>query len=215
MRVCVAYIYPMVNLRTYFPLALRFSETYQEFPPGFDHELHVICNGRTPTDNEIRMFNGIPAKIGFHDNSGWDIGAFQSFAESNQCDLMVCLGAHAHFYRPNWLKAMVDAFVNWGPGLYGCACYSSPRDHVRTTLFWCPPEIIRSYPYTVGSSRSSRYEFEHGKNSITRHVQKHGLPCMMVTWKGCFPFERWHDNAPDRNEVLVRDQHLHAPDSRW
>ena len=36
-----------------------------------------------------------------------------------------------------------------------------------------------------------------------------GLPCVMVTWKGIYPFDQWHDHAPGPDDVLVRDQHCH------
>lgn len=126
---------------------------------------------------------------------------------------MVCLGAHSHFHRAGWLHQMAEAFIQNGPGLYGSAAYLTPNWHVRTTCFWCPPELLRSYPAYAGSSRGSRYEFEHGNTSFTRHVLGLGFPCFMVTWEGCWPFDQWQDHGPDLNQILVRDQHIHEPHS--
>lgn len=95
------------------------------------------------------------------------------------------------------------------PNLYGCWAYLSPNWHVRTTCFWCHPELVRSYPKYIGSSKKDRYEFEHGGGSFTRHVIKLGLEAMMVTRKGIFPFNQWRDHAPGPDDSLVLDQWTH------
>lgn len=218
MKIAIAYIYPVIQIRKFYPLAQRFAQTYQRFPAGLDHQLTVLCNGREASRNEISMFDGSPVEFFPNNNAGWDIGGFQKFAEVSEADLLVCLGSFAHFHRSGWLKAMADAWLEYGPGLFGCAAYLAPDWHVRTTSFWCPPDLIRSYPAYIGSSRTSRYEFEFGKTSFTRHVLKLGFPCVMVTWRGCFPFRQWGTNpyimnsegAPTASEILVRDQHIHT-----
>lgn len=209
MKVAVAYCFPLVQIRKYFPAAKLFADTYRKCPPGYEHDLYVLCNGREASSNEKAVFDGITTRFLNYDNSGWDIGAFQRFGDIVQCDLLVCLGAHIHFHRAGWLAKMVEAVLEVGPGLYGCSGYLSPDFHVRTTSFWCEPELLRSYPAYVGSSRASRYEFEHGKTSFTRHVLKMGFPCTIVTWQARYPFDQWHEHAPDRNTILVRDQHIH------
>jgi hypothetical protein len=209
MRVAVGYVYPLVLPRTYYAAAQRFARTYRQFPPDYEHELHILANGRQPAQNEVALFNGLSSHIHAYDNSGWDIGAFQRFAETVNCDLMVCLGANCHFYRRGWLKAMVDAVCECGPGLFGCAAYMGDMIHVRTTTFWFPPELLQSYPAYIGTSRASRYEFEHGKTSFTHHVLNLEFPCVMATWEGNYAYPDWHDHAPDANQILVRDQHIH------
>jgi hypothetical protein len=210
LKVSIAYVYPLNNVRKYFPAAMKFAETYQQFPAGYEHELFILCNGRDPSTNEMRIFDHVPAQIITYDNVGWDIGAFQKFADITDADLLVCFGAHIHFHRPGWLQVIAEAYLNYGPGLYGCAAYHTPNWHVRTTAFWFPPQLLRSYPDYVGSARASRYEFEHGNTSFTRHVLKLGFPCTVVTWNGCFPFDEINDHAPDFRGILVRDQHIHA-----
>lgn len=210
MKVLVVYIYPQVKTRIYFPLAERFAATWQSHPPGHEHELLVILNGGDAAEVMKRPFAGMACRFMVHDNLGWDIGAYQRVAQYLPCDLLVCLGAPAHFYRPGWLARMVDGFVNYGPGLYGCTAYQGPLTHVRTTLFWCPPMLLNSYPWLIGNSKASRYEFEHGKNSFTQHTLKAGFPCVMSTWTGDYLYGNWHDHAPTKDEILVRDQHIHA-----
>jgi hypothetical protein len=209
MNLAVVYCYPLVKSGTYYPLAQRFCDTWRKFPPHIAHSLHVITNGGPSHETDRRPFAGIPAEFHARNNFGWDIGAYQWAAENISADLMVFLGAPVHFHRAGWLERMVDAYVNNGIGLYGCWAYLSPNWHVRTTCFWCHPELLRSYPFVVGSDKRSRYTFEHGNQSFTRHILSAGLECVMVTWDGCFPFEDWHDHAPMGKQSLVFDQFTH------
>ena len=213
MKVAIAYCYPQVNLRSYFPLASRFMDTYRKFPAGEAHELHVICNGGEPGSAYRAPFKGTSSAFHVRDNTGWDIGSYQWAAENIPCDLLVCLGAPVHFHRSGWLVRMVESYLNNAPCLCGCWAYLHPNWHVRTTAFWTDPNIIRSYPYVIGSARSSRYDFEHGKNSITRHVLKADMDCIMVSWKGEFGLKQWSNHAPGTSDSLVHDQFVHNPGS--
>ena len=209
MNVAIAYCFPQVKQGTYYPLARRFADTWRQYPPGKEpYSLYVIGNGGPVPTHAAAMFEQ-GAKLLYHTNVGWDIGAFQYAAETIECDLLVCLGAPVHFHRFLWLDRMVAAYIENGPALYGCWAYLSPNWHVRTTCFWCPPELLKSYPYEVGSTKQSRYEFEHGNNSFTRHVLKAGFPCIMVTRDGWYPFEQWETHAPGVEQSLVLDQHIH------
>jgi hypothetical protein len=205
MTTAVCYVYPQIDSRRYFPLAKRFAGTWRQFP---GHSLHLLCNGSAPHPSDLVPFQGIPYEAHTCSNLGWDCVAFQWAAESIPCDLLVCLGAPVHFYHPLWLDRMVEEYLNHGPALYGCSAYLSPNWHVRTTAFWCPPILIQSYPYQITSSRASRYDFEHGAHSLTRHAMAAGFETLMVTWRGVFPFSSWQNNAPTRDEILVRDQHI-------
>jgi hypothetical protein len=138
-----------------------------------------------------------------HNNVGQDIGAFQAFSEVADCDLLVCLGAPVHFRRAGWLDRIVQAYEDNGPGLYGAWAFHQPMSHVRTTAFWCPPELLKSYPYQV--INESRYEFEHGHRSIHQYTKSIGLNTYMVTWNGCWEEKDWHHVTLD--ECLLLDQH--------
>jgi hypothetical protein len=208
-NVAVVYCYPLVKMGVYYPLAKRFADTWRLHPPRMAHELHVVCNGGPASGLDRKPFDGIQAEFHNRGNFGWDIGAFQLAAEVVKADLIVFLGANVHFHKDNWLERMSDAYVENGPNLYGCWAYLSPNWHVRTTCFWCAPELLSSYPIIVGSDRGSRYQFEHGDKSFTRHVLSAGLEAIMVTWAGWFPFSQWQDHAPGVDQSLVLDQHTH------
>lgn len=211
MNVAVVYVYPMVNVRTYFPLAKRFAATYRLAEAGEPHALHVMANGADPQPADQSPFAGLSCTWHTHSNIGWDIGAFQWAAENIPCDLLVCLGAPVHFWRSGWLARMVESYLENGPAYYGCWGYTSPALHLRTSVFWLPPQLLQSYPVTVSSSKRSRYDFEHGRStSMTNHTLKSGLECYMVTWSGIFTHEEWEANiGPDLQESLVYDQHTH------
>jgi len=210
-NVAVVYVWPQLKVNQYYPLALRFAQTWLRFPPGSeDHTLYIIGNGGEVPMLARAPFAPIPGcQFREHDNTGWDIGAFQSASETIPGDLLVCLGAPVHFHHSGWLDRMVDSYLVHGPALYGCWAYLSPNWHVRTTAFWCPPELLNAYPYTIGSGRKSRYEFEHGGNSFTRFVLGAGFDCNLVTWDGVYPFDQWHDHNPGPDHSLVHDQHIH------
>lgn len=208
MKIAVVYCYPMVNARIYYGLAQRFAESWKQFPPRSEHELHVIANGQNPTGLDMQPFNGMACSWHVHNNMGWDIGAYQMAADKIPCDLMVCLGAPCHFYREGWFERIVDSYLNQGPALFGSTCYGVPL-HVRTTCFWFPPILLQGYPFYIGSLRTSRYDFEHGKNSFTRHTLNSRLPCVMVTFDGEFIHPNWGPHSPNHTNILVRDQHIH------
>ena len=203
LKIVVGYVHPTVNLATYQPMAKRFVSTYLDHPPGsYPHELYVLVNGfKYPALDSV--FSPLPVKYLVHDNTGKDIGAFMMAAETIPCDLLICLGSPVHFHRAGWLDWIVEAYLNNGPGVYGAWAFHQPVTHIRTTAFWMPPEILNNYPRYIDNSQ--RYEFEHGRESITLWAQKVGYPTLQVTWNGVFGPEQWHYLGKD--ETLLLDQH--------
>lgn len=205
MKVVVAYVYPDLDLATYQPMARRFVDSYMDYPSGgYDHELHILVNGGI-TNNAAykRLFHPLACSFMMHNNQGKDIGAFQKAAATIPCDLLVCLGAGIHFRRAGWLDRIVQVYEGYGPAFYGCWGFHQPSVHIRTTAFWCAPQLLNSYPYVVHND--ARYEFEHGSRSIVNHVSQIGLMNYMVTWDGCYPVEQWHHVEND--QCLLLDQH--------
>lgn len=207
MKVAIIYIFPVVEAQVYVPKARRFAATYMENPPGdSDHQLYVVTNGGEISKSYRRIFEPIPCHHISHNNVGKDIGAYQVCAENIACDLMICLGANIHFWKAGWLDRIVNAYLENGPALYGCWAFHNPSTHVRTTAFWLPPELLRSYPYIVGNDQ--RYEFEHGENSIVNHATKMNFPSYMVTWGGVYAKNQWHH--VEREECLFFDNHCES-----
>lgn len=206
MKVALIYVHPTAKAPTYVPLAKRFVQSYMKNPPGeTEHDIHVVINGSIQAGDWSRyLFNPLPCQFMQHNNYGKDIGAYQSAADVLDCDLMVCMGAPIHFHRPGWLDRIVMAYYENGPGLYGAWGFHHPLPHLRTTVFWCPPELLNAYPHRVDDN--FRYAFEHGPDSITLWSQKQGFEPMMVTWAGTYPMDAWRPIS--KEESLMVDQHM-------
>lgn len=204
MKVAIAYVFPTVNPAVYEAAAARFRESYMVHPPGeAAHQLAVVVNGPPMNRRQRDLFNPLAVDFIPHSNIGRDIGAFQLCADVLDCDLLVCLGSNIHFRKAGWLDHILRSFYYHGPAMYGCWAFHEPIDHIRTTAFWMPRELLRSYPYAVGDPQ--RYEFEHGHNSILNHVRSLGYDDYMVTWDGTFGPKEWH-HVPNE-KCLMLDQH--------
>ena len=185
-------------------MARRFANAYCDNPPGLsEHELIVVVNGGGKiTPRQERLFDPLVPTFLYHDNSGKDIGAFRMAARTIPADLMIFLGGPVRPARAGWLDRIVRVYEDCGPALFGNFCFHEPVTHVRTTVWWCPPEIVNSH--TLPIHNDLRYEFEHGTRSITRHTQQLGFPVLQVTWKQVCPVEHWHYLANE--ECLFLDQ---------
>lgn len=212
MITALTYVFPVTDILKYRPLARRFVETYMAHPPGEkDHQIYILVNGGVPARlaEYQKVFSPLVCRFIFHNNVGYDLGAFAKAATTIECDLMVCIGSPVYFHRAGWLDRIIQVYERYGPGMYGCWGFKEPALHLRTTIFWMPPELLNSYPYTINTE--SRYEIEHGKHSLTMFTKSLGLSPFMVTWDGCYPEKDWHH--VERAKSLVIDQHLdlHQP----
>ena len=154
-KITVVYCYPLNGHQGFSSKALEFSVSYTKNPPGLDHDTIVVCNGNPATQPSKDLFNALP-RVTFldHDNSGWDIGAFQAAARQSNADLMVFFGAHTYFRRPGWLARMNEVYEQFGNTLYGATGNQGEVrfnvwPHVRTTAFWCSPALFAKYPHSV------------------------------------------------------------------
>lgn len=204
-KLVLIYIYPDLNHHIYNPLARRFVESYLEHPPGeTDHEIIVAVNsGRSGCPEYEQLMRPLSCDFVMHDNQGKDIGAFQVLSRRLDCDLMICLGAPVHFCRSGWLDRIRNVYEQEGPGLYSPWAFHEPKPHVRTTAFWLPPQLFRSYPHEIYNG--NRYEFEHGDRSIYAHTKQEGLEAFQVTWDGCYTKKDWHQVTA--SSTLFLDQH--------
>lgn len=171
--------------------AARFIATYHEYPPDFEHDTIIVCNGSSPTNFTDCLFASIPNRKYFlWTDEGWDIRAFQEVAQISKADFMVCFGGPAYFRRRGWLKRMAEAWLKHGPGMYGSMATYEVTPHINTSGFWCSPELIRSYPIKC-VTKHERYQFEHGPNALWRMARSKGMPVMLVTWDGEWGPDQW------------------------
>jgi hypothetical protein len=193
-RVSVVYVH-VPGCATHMVHANRFVDTWQLNPPGYDCNLVVACNGSEPTEEVKAKFAPFSTEWFHHDDSGWDIGAYQAYSKDCADDMTVYLGGSTYLRRPGWLKAMVDAFIHFqGMGLFGSCGHMGIGDispHIRTTGFWCSPKLMNSYPMRI-THHSQRYSFEHGKLGLTSWAMANRIPARVVDFTGCREYPDWH-----------------------
>jgi len=196
------YVHPVGSALTD---AKRFVDSVVSHPPGQPINWVIACNspsGDMPSDAVKSLFSKLGNVQYFsHDNSGWDIGAFQAYSKVCKSDVCLFLGSSAYCRQENWAQRMMMAYRLYGPNaIYGvtgnmgnAACGVSP--HLRTTGFWCKPEILRQYPHIV-TRPEERYPFEHGPHCLTMWAWSQGYQVYVVETQSVFAFPDW-DNGPE------------------
>lgn len=189
-KINVVYIYPMIGSK-WDKYAERFSRLYREFRPTIEHTLIVVSNGREPSKRAKEIFANLPVTWYVHDNSGYDIGAFQVVAAKFPATLMVCLGASTYFRKAGWLERMVEGAEKYGLGVYGSMGHQGHTayrvwPHVRTSAFWLDPVLLNEYPMRIRGT-GQRYEFEHGRSSICEWAKAMGFEVRVIGFKGDWP----------------------------
>lgn len=177
--------------------SMRFVQSYQENKAGYPHESVVVCNGGSADRNIQAMFAPLE-RLNFykHDNSGYDIGAFQAVSRLRaDSDLIVFFSASTFFKGNGWLARMVESYAKHGQTLYGVMGHTGDPGvgvypHIRTTGFWIPPVLFNQYPIRVTLARQ-RYPFEHGRECLTNWVFSIGLTPWVVTWDGEYTKRDW------------------------
>jgi hypothetical protein len=211
MKVVIIYIYPNNSYRG---LADRFVNSYQVCKTNIEHELVVITQAFDPDDETRGVFSSIPnVRFIRHDNSGYDIGAFQKAAREIPCDLMVFLGASGYLKRQLWLDRMVEARQKYGDTLYGTMGNRGGggiQPHIRTTGFFMSPALLNQYPRVIDRPEL-RYGFEHGPECLTTWILGMNLVPWLVAHEGEYEMKDW-DNIPkgmhkeDQANLLTGDR---------
>lgn len=210
MNCSVVYVhYPLSEKATYY--LYRFATTWEQFPPGHDCSVTIVSN-----KSDMKHSDTIYLKPGWRylprpSNEGADIGAYIELAKKEKPHLMVCFGESVYFHRPNWLARLVDAYKQFGPGMYGIMTSNLVTPHINTTAFAIDGQLLASYPEHV-VTREQRYDFEHGAYPYWRRIYGLGLPVKLVTFDGVYSPPEWR--APqnifwkgDQSNVLVHCNH--------
>lgn len=217
MNTIAVYVFPVYGGH-HFENAARFVASYNLNPPGSNHRLVIVSNGGPPSIEMRCLLDalGHPYEVYIHDNSGYDIGAFQAAARAYPCEMMVFFGTTAYLRRPNWLARMEEAFAKHGNAcLYGSTANQGDArvnvyPHIRTTGFWLSPAIMNMHPLRV-TSPEQRYPFEHGPQCLTQWCRDMGYRAFMVTWDAEVEFPMW-DAIPngfhqgDQSALIVGDR---------
>lgn len=201
MSISVVYVYaPHLGGEHEYEYAARFLQTYHMCPTLVPHQNIVVVNSGSQyaadTDGTKLLFSSLPnLTLLQHDNSGYDIGAFQRAAKEIPSDIIVMFGSSAYLKGSGWLERMVDAMQKRGPGIYGSMGNAGMLNmgvfpHVRTTGFWMPTMLMNQYPHRI-TQASQRYEFEHGRTCITQWCVNRGMGAWIVSWDGEWAHAQW------------------------
>lgn len=220
MTATIVYVYPVVLADRYEPYALRFLESYHNYPPGFQHDTIVVLNGGR-ADTTLRcLFGFLPrCRLIEHDNSGYDIGAFQHACRECDTGMVVFFGASTYFTRRGWLMRMEQSFEKHGNAQYGAMGNRGNLSvkvwpHIRTTAFWMSPHLFNSFPKRIVRPED-RHPFEHGPDCFTGWVSRNGLENWVVTWSRELLWKDW-DSDPNGYQrgnqgSLLAGDHLCEP----
>ena len=218
----VVYVYPMVG--DYSSQARAFANSYLSNEPCAEHITTVVCNGGSPNQQAVELFSKFPG-IRFieHDNSGYDIGAFQRASSQSTADMIVFFGTSAYVRRKGWLQRMAQVFASYGQGQYGAmgnrGNFQSVFPHIRTTGFWTTPDLFNSYPTKI-TKPEQRFPFEHGPHCFTSWVTKKGFNSWVVTYSGIYLWENWdcpngfHNGSQSEllcGDKITRPPYYHTP----
>lgn len=224
-KITVVYVYPHDGHQGFAPHAYNFAQSYEKYPPGLHHDTLIVCNGAPITEPSKDLFNPLPNRRYLdHDNSGWDIGAFQLAARSTEpgTEMIVFFGSYTYFRKAGWLARMHEIFCELGDTLYGATGNQGDDRfgvyaHVRTTAFWCSPGLMQAYPHKVtqGGAGGERYAAEHGVNCMTSWIIKQGKTAWVVAWDCVWPVQQCNQipggyHNGEQYNLLVGDR-LTAP----
>lgn len=204
----------------YWPYAERFAKTYQQFPPGLEHDLHVVGCGIPEQDNWNRMaklFGSIANKYHTYTGTGYDIGAEQYVAKKLEADFAVFIGAQVHFYRKGWMKPLYGARWRYGEGLYGPFASYEIQPHIRTSCYACDPYLLATFPHTI-TTKQEGHEFESGAWNFSRYMDQSGCSAKLVTWNDALNYSNWRHpkngfRSGDQTDCLVFDHHTDMYDA--
>jgi hypothetical protein len=190
MNIAMVYIYIPGDSK-YQGYAAQFVRSYERFLPEFAHRTIIVCQKEPPEKFALELFSRLPDVTYFqHDNSGHDIGAFQSIAKTAGDEWMLCLSSSSFVQRAGWMKRMAEAADKHGPGFYGVTSTYEVSPHLNTSGVWCPGYLLASYPIKV-ETKVQRYDFEHGPNAFWKKVAERGYPVKLVTWDGEYDWQDW------------------------
>jgi hypothetical protein len=220
MNVAVVYIYPMAGANGYLNLAARFITSYHRCPSEFEHQTIIVSQSSPASDETKFLFSSLPNVSHFtHDNSGYDIGAFQRVAREVPADLMIFFGATSYIKCVGWVRRAVESFIKYGDTLYGTMGHRGAlpgvHPHIRTTGFWMNPQLLNRYP-TIISRPDQRYGFEHGPNCLTSWIFNSGKTPWVVAYDDEYAIDKW-DLIPngyhqgDQSNLLTGDRMTAPP----
>lgn len=222
MNTVLVYLFPLDASEHFRPHAERWAKGYRQFAAGCSHQVLICASNGSVSREDKQLFEGVnPQWDDSYRGNAWDNGEFQYIARNHDADMMLFMNGRAHFWKENWLKPFVDAFVKFGEkGLYGnAASFEScpvdpmpwPNPHIRTPCFATSPKVFRKFCYDLSHREHSGY-FESGRWNFSEWFRERGLPVKLVTRDGVYDREQWRKpenifRRGNQSNCLVWDKH--------
>lgn len=191
--------------------AVRFLQSYLQHRPKIPHELIVAnCGGEGDS-----MFDQVAIRFYRDDGGGYDCGTYQAIGSKLDCDFVLGLNSHCHFWRDGWLEQFAEAFSVFGKNtIYGASGSYERNRHIRTPAIAFTPEIMSQYPQRV-NDRKGAEEFEQ---NFTIWAESKGYMAIVVATDGNYTLSRIKAikagfRRGDQSNMLIKDRHVLVYDS--
>lgn len=216
MNPVIVYPLPFDDWREFEKYAIRFTDTFRQYPPGIrDYEVVAVCIWGHPTDAVKSMFYGIKTRYVAYCQQGCDIGAAQMVAKDySKGHFIIAMTSRCYFHREGWLSRYMQARDDHGPGLYGAtASHEGGKAHICTRGYAMDADLWNRYPHLI-NRREFGEKFEVGEWCVTDFVRGLGGALVQVTWDREHLEEKWRDpwekeiyRRGDQNACLIWDKH--------
>jgi glycosyltransferase involved in cell wall biosynthesis len=178
----------------------RFISAYLRFMPVTPHQLYVVNKGFSPEQlqEQYILFKDLVPRFINIDDEGFDLTAYGKAALQIEEPITFFMNTHSEPLRAEWLDIVYTAFTSDDTvGLVGCTGNVEthhpfvhgfpeyPNYHVRSNGF-----MIRRVDYlNILTSRTleskiDAYQFEAGRQSMTRMIQASGRQALVAGKKG-------------------------------
>jgi hypothetical protein len=143
-------------------------------------------------------------------DEGKDMSAYQHVAAETDADFLVCFGESITIRHSGWLATVINARMQYGPGMYGFFASHMVRAHLNTTAFSMDTALMRKLPMVT--TNGMRYDAEHGPGCWWQRLYKTNLATMLVTASGAYGPGHWREvpngmHNGNQSECLVFSHH--------
>lgn len=200
----------------YLPFSQRWARTYREYNAGCAHELIILCCG-APADEHVKAtYGGLFCTYDTYLGAGSDIGACQS-ALKKLSGFVVCMSTPVYFWRPGWLRRLVEAREFFGDGLYGPMASYQNAPHIRTSCWGVDAATFQKYPHLIDCREkccwAESYDHQGELWQISKWYASINKPALMVSWSEVSDKAHWRTpenifRRGNQTNCLVWDQHV-------
>jgi len=186
--------------KDWFTSCERFLRSYIENSAGINHTLYIIFKGFSSVEELATagaIFNCVQHTSIFLSDDNFDIGPYIEWANGINEEIICVLNSGTQIISHDWLYKLAINLLLPNVGLVGAtASYESLKDlnptfpafrniHIRSTGFLIKRKLFCELTFGMSmSSKIDAYQFESGRNSLTRMVIGKKLNVLVVGRNG-------------------------------